>query len=229
VQFLRFGDGRRILSQFEMVYDQLAYPLIFWNGHGGRGAAENEELQKIISLIRTTLISLALQKRSHFIHQFPTLRDEFICAGSGRIVNMSIQFHIRSQKTLGREDEMRIPTPEGSDKEYGLRNFIPPSVTDTDEYWHSVANKCFAISTHLGTPMFFPTFTMNPCWPEYQALKGDSGNFADSANMAIVFKYKLSALMQFLTSKAILGKILGFVWSIKYQKRGLPHALRLTL
>jgi hypothetical protein len=36
---------------------------------------------------------------------------------------------------------------ESIPNEYGLGTFIPPSFTDSDEYWHHVATKCFAMST----------------------------------------------------------------------------------
>jgi hypothetical protein len=69
------------------------------------------------------------------------------------------------------EDEIRDENSDGVPKEYGLRTFIPPSLTASDEYWHHVATKCFALSTQLGPPTFFLTFTMNPYWSEYQALR----------------------------------------------------------
>jgi hypothetical protein len=58
-------------------------------------------------------------------------------------------------------------------------------------------------------PTFFLTFTMNPYWAEYQALKRDRGTFSDSAMTAIVVKAKLSALMKFIKDHEILGKASG--------------------
>jgi hypothetical protein len=43
--------------------------------------------------------------------------------------------------------------------------------------------------------------------------------FADSAVAAIIFKVKLSALMDFIQKHQILGKVSAFVWRIEYQKR----------
>jgi hypothetical protein len=48
--------------------------------------------------------------------------------------------------------------------------------------------------------------------------------FADSAIAAIIFKIKLSALMNFIQKHQILGKVSVFRWRIEYQKRSLPHA-----
>jgi hypothetical protein len=161
------------------------------------------------------LISLILQPQDHFIHRLTTLREEFICAIAGRLINLNIKFLARAQRRcFARENEIRSENFEAIPKEYDLRTFILPSLTDSDEYWHRVATKCFALSTQLGPPTFFLTFSMNPYWVDYQALKRGSGPFSDSAITAIVFKTKLFALMKFITHRKILGKVSAFVWRI---------------
>jgi hypothetical protein len=130
-------------------------PLIFWTGSGGCGVMESEKSQSCTTLIRKVLISLILQSRDHFIHQLITLREEFICAVFGRLVNLNIKFVAQAQRQyFTREDEILDQNPEGSPKEYGLRTFIPPSLIDNDEYWRHVAQKWFTISTPLGSSAF---------------------------------------------------------------------------
>jgi hypothetical protein len=116
---------------------------------------ESEKLQGYMTLIQKVLISFILQPRDHFIHQLITLREEFICAVFGRLVNLNIKFITQAQRRyFAREDEILDQNPGGSPKEYGLRTFIPPSLTDSDEYWRHIAPKCFAISIQLGSPTF---------------------------------------------------------------------------
>jgi hypothetical protein len=180
IEALRISYQTHKLCQFHMLYDQLVYPLIFWTGFGGCGVSEDEGPQGASTRIRKALISLILQPRDHFIHQLTTLREEFVCAVSGRLVNLRIRFLAKAQRSyFAREDEIRGQTAEGMPKEYGMRTFIPPSLTDSDEYWRHVATKCFAISTQFGAPTFFLIFTMNPYWIDYQSLKRDNGTFAD--------------------------------------------------
>jgi hypothetical protein len=177
-------------------------------------------LQGCTALIRKALISLILQPRDHFTHQLITLREEFICAVFGRLVNLNITFIAQPQRRyFAREDEILDQNPAGSPKEYRLRTFVPPSLIDSDEYWRHVATKCFAISTQLGSPAFLLIFTMNP----HKALMRGDAIFADSAIAAIIFKIKLAALMNFIEKHQNLGKVSTFVWRIEYQKRGLPH------
>jgi hypothetical protein len=113
---------------------------------------------------------------------------------------------------------------EDSSKEYGLRTFIPPSLVGSDEYWHHVATKCFALSTQWGHPTLFLTFAMNRYWVAYPALNRGRETLADSAMDGVIFKTKHSAVMLFIQKPEILGRVSGFVWRIESQKRGLPHA-----
>jgi hypothetical protein len=86
------------LSQAHMLYDQLVYRLISWTGSGGCGVMESEKLQGCTTFIQKVLISLILQPRDHFIHQLITLREEFVCAGFGRLVNLNIKFIAQAQR-----------------------------------------------------------------------------------------------------------------------------------
>jgi hypothetical protein len=102
-----------------------------------------------------------MQPRDHFIHTMPTLREEFVCAVSGRLINLTIKYLTSTQAALAREDEVREADEGPHDLEYGLKTLIPLSVTDGAEYWHTVSTTCFAISSQFGCPTFFPTFTIN--------------------------------------------------------------------
>jgi hypothetical protein len=125
-----------------MLYDQLVYPLVFWTEAGGCGNMESERLQSSTALIRKVLIALILQRRDHFIHQLGALREEFICAVYGRLIDMDIKYAAQAQRRcIAREDQARDENSDGVPKEYGLRTFIPPSLIDNDEYWHHVTTK----------------------------------------------------------------------------------------
>jgi hypothetical protein len=206
-------------------YDQLVFPLIFWNGCGGCGIDESETFQGSTTLIRKVLISLILQPRDHFAHQLNTPREEFISAVSGRLVNRTITFLSRKQtRCFAREDEIRPENSGGSPKEFGLPTLIPPLLTDSEEYGHHVTTKCFAPSTQLGLPTFFFPSTINPYRVDYQALKRGRETSADSAITGIIFKSKLSAEMKFIRHHQILESISAFVWRIEYRQRRLRHA-----
>jgi hypothetical protein len=77
------------IKQWIIEYDQLASPLIFWNGKGACGAIDAETIQGLTKRIRKVLICLMLQPRDHFIHALETLREELISSLSRRLVNIA--------------------------------------------------------------------------------------------------------------------------------------------
>jgi hypothetical protein len=155
-----------------MLDDQLVSSLIFWTGSDGCGILESESPKAASTLIRKVLIPLILSPRNYFIHELTTLREEFICAAAGGLINVNIRFLSGAQKhCFAREDEIRGDDSADIPKAYGLQTFVPPSLTDSDEYWRHVAMKYFALSTQLRPPTLCLTLTMNPNGPDYHSLK----------------------------------------------------------
>jgi hypothetical protein len=142
------------------------------------------------------------------------------------LINIHINWLLTAQRSyLAWEDEIRgIYGAENDEKEFGLRSFIPVAVTDTDQYWHVVTEKCFALSTRMGAPTFFLTFIMNPYWPDYHALKSGSWPCSDATMISIVFRSCLKFIMKYCKSTRILGRGKAFVWRVEYEQRYLPHA-----
>ena len=67
--------------------------------------------------------------------------------------------------------------------------------------------------------------TCNPSWPEIVSNigVGESAKFRPDI-VVRVFKPKLKALIEGLTLKKIFGKVEAIIYTIEFQKRGLPHA-----
>ncbi|XP_076899883.1 uncharacterized protein LOC143553868 [Bidens hawaiensis] len=78
----------------------------------------------------------------------------------------------------------------------------------------------------FGYPNFFITITCNPNWPEIKRfLRNKNRKSEDRPDILCpVFKMKLDSLMKDLKDKALLGKLQAGVYTIEFQKRGLPHA-----
>lgn len=84
-----------------------------------------------------------------------------------------------------------------------------------------------AICRTYGNPDIFMTFTCNPKWKEIQeALKKIPGQKSeDRPDLAArVFKIKVDRLMKYLRKKNYFGRMLAGLYTIEFQKRGLPHA-----
>ena len=84
-----------------------------------------------------------------------------------------------------------------------------------------------AICKNYGHPDLFITFTSNPQWPEIYAvikLIGHQKNISLPQIMCRIFYQKLWLLIKDITVKRCFSKTIAWLYSIEFQKRGLPHA-----
>ena len=77
----------------------------------------------------------------------------------------------------------------------------------------------------FGKPDLFITFTCNPLWDEITCSLLIDQKATDRPDLIVrVFKLKLRELLNDILKKHILGTPLAHVYTIEFQKRGLPHA-----
>ena len=81
-----------------------------------------------------------------------------------------------------------------------------------------------AINRYFGGGDLFITMTANPAWPEIKDALLYNQSAAERPDLITrVFHAKLHSLIGDIKN-GILGDILGFLYTIEFQKRGLPHA-----
>ncbi|XP_050909554.1 uncharacterized protein LOC127123377 [Lathyrus oleraceus] len=82
------------------------------------------------------------------------------------------------------------------------------------------------IYSKVGFPDLFITFTCNPNWTEIQRARNPLKlKPQDRPNIiARVFKMKFDNLFTDVTKKGFLGKVLAYMYTIEFQKRGFPYA-----
>jgi hypothetical protein len=80
-----------------------------------------------------------------------------------------------------------------------------------------------AIVRYFGKPTFFITFTANPRWPEIVTNLLPGQQPPDRPDLiARVFRLKVQELLADVKN-GLFGPYAGHVYTIEYQKRGLPH------
>ncbi|XP_063974291.1 uncharacterized protein LOC135160997 [Diachasmimorpha longicaudata] len=78
---------------------------------------------------------------------------------------------------------------------------------------------------HYGRPDLFITFTCNPNWQEIQPLLLPGQQAIHRHDItARVFKQKLKSLIDFIVKYSVFGITRGRLYTVEWQKRGLPHA-----
>ena len=69
------------------------------------------------------------------------------------------------------------------------------------------------------------TFTANPRWEEVTAALFTDQTVADRSDIiARVFRAKLKDLIDQIRNGEMFGNVPALVYTVEYQKRGLPHA-----
>ncbi|GBN87292.1 hypothetical protein AVEN_145953-1 [Araneus ventricosus] len=82
-----------------------------------------------------------------------------------------------------------------------------------------------SIFAKYDAPDLFITFTANPKWPEIMENLRPSEHTTNRPDLlARVFNLKLISLMADPTVHGALGKSVAQVYTIEFQKRGMPHA-----
>ena len=81
-----------------------------------------------------------------------------------------------------------------------------------------------AINRHCGGADFFITMTANPQWREIKEALLPGQTPADRPDLVdCVFRAKVQELKAHLFKHGYLGRTVARVWTIEFQKRGLPH------
>ncbi|KAG5023171.1 hypothetical protein JHK82_019074 [Glycine max] len=116
--------------------------------------------------------------------------------------------------------------PETLGRDRGKRIIQPSSFVGSQRYMEQLYFDGMTICGHLGFPDLFLTMTCNPTWPKIQRKVTQSNLTPNSCPDIItqVFKIKLNQLMNDLKHGNIFGNIIGYIYTIEWQKRGFPHA-----
>ncbi|GFR24833.1 ATP-dependent DNA helicase [Trichonephila clavata] len=101
---------------------------------------------------------------------------------------------------------------------------LPSSFTGGSRYMHERTQDAMTYVRHFGRPDLYITFTCNPKWPEIIDLLNKGQKSHDRHDIiARVFRVKVKHMMKLLTKGCILGNVRCHMYTVEWQKRGLPH------
>ncbi|XP_071728900.1 uncharacterized protein [Rutidosis leptorrhynchoides] len=138
-----------------------------------------------------------------------------------RLFQQKKQKDIRKDYLPGLYDAISRGDQSGSDVD--SRTILPASFTSALSSHYLDA---LAICIVFGNPQFFVTFTCNVKWPEIARYLQPFPLFTapDRADIvARVFRFKVKQFVAFLKDGKPLGDFRGVLYTIEFQKRGLPH------
>ncbi|XP_052626798.1 uncharacterized protein LOC128133416 [Lactuca sativa] len=227
------------ISELHPSYLPLQYPLLFPYGDDGysvdilhRGVSFTNNSKRAKCTMRE-YFAYRIQDRDHsfslilnsrrLFQQF--LVDAYTMMETERMYYIHRQQHVlrcdsyenlRNQKAQGTTDISNV----------GQRVILPSSFTGGARYMLQNYLDAMSLCKWFGYPDFFITFTCNPKWPEIKRfLKDTSLQPEDMPDILCrLFKIKLDAFIKDLRDNQIFSKVQAYVYTIEFQKRGLPHS-----
>lgn len=109
----------------------------------------------------------------------------------------------------------------------GRKVILPSSFTRGPRYMMQNYQDAMEICRWVGFPDYFDTFTYNPKWPKidnaFQSIMGQKANDIPYI-VSPVFHIKLIGPIKDIKDESHFGKVKAMIYTIKFQKRGLPYA-----
>ena len=154
------------------------------------------------------------------------LFQAYVCDQYCKMEAYRLNYIRKNQKTIRADLYQNVAAGvQTGQQTSGRRIVLPSSVIGSPRYMTGNFQDQIAITRKLGKPSLFITFTANGKWEEVLRELHPGQNAIDRPDIvARVFKLKLKELMHDLTVNNCLGQVIGHVYVIEFQKRGLPHA-----
>ncbi|XP_019180459.1 PREDICTED: uncharacterized protein LOC109175614 [Ipomoea nil] len=237
------GGHLQRISELNPPYLPLQYPILFPYGEDGYrediafagvvGKSSSGGRQRIspreffcyrIQSRQSAPSTILFAKR--LFQQFVV--DGYKMVESGRLIYIRThQKSLRCESYSGLTDA--LTRGELSPAAQGRRIILPSSFTGGARYMIQNYQDAMAICRWIGYPDLFITFTCNPKFPEVQRFLKDQRLKPEDRPDIIcrLFKIKLDALIADCRKNKLFGPVAGdniFIYTIEFQKRGLPHA-----
>jgi hypothetical protein len=193
---------------------------------------DNDENGKFVSLVQYFCYRLHIHP-THFDsnHLFLAgkLFQEYVCE------SWAITEQKRLAQLRAKQDDLRVELYRGLANavahdvdtnlhDLGKRIILPSSFSGSTHHMQQQCQDALAINRYFGGGDLFITMTANASWPEIQNALLDGQAAHDRPDLVVrVFHAKLHSLIKDL-KQGILGNMAAFLYTIEFQKRGLPHA-----
>ncbi|KAK9055483.1 hypothetical protein SSX86_026566 [Deinandra increscens subsp. villosa] len=227
------GCAKRI-SKLHPSYMSLQYPLLFPYGQSGwspdlKLITTDNDNQMTMNMYYSFQLHERQDTYSLLLHGGRLFQqyivDAYVSIEQNRLDYIRThQSKFRTELYQGVHDAIFRGDTQGQD--IGKRTFLPASFTGGPRYMYQHYQDALAICRVYGNPQYFITFTCNANWPEIQRFmqrypKLQSQDHAEV--IARIFRMKVVSMIDFLKTKKTFGDTEAHLYTIEFQKRGLPH------
>ncbi|XP_054290927.1 uncharacterized protein LOC129005912 [Macrosteles quadrilineatus] len=229
-------ETKQRVSETHRSYDALQYPIMFPRGEDGynlelyqtnptTGAATTKKVScKAFYAYR---IMIRDQQTNHIL-MCRQLFQQFIVDMYAKVESERLNYIRFNQSKLRVEDYIHLRDAVANDgvaADIGQKVILPSSYTGSPRHMHEYAQDALTYVRKYGRPDLFITFTCNPSWKEITDLLLPGQQPCHRHDItARVFKQKLIRFIDIITKNHIYGETRCWMYSVEWQKRGLPHA-----
>ena len=225
--------GLQRISDLHSAYAPLHYVLLFPLGTAGWNTNLTLHPAKVKRMTQVQFYSYRLHVRDNdypTIHLAGRLFQQYLCdiwVSSDQNRLRWIQHNqprLRAALYSGLEDVASQQDDNLDLHSIGQRVILPSSYIGGPRYMNQRFQDAVAVARHYHGFDLFITFTSNPSWNVLtsELLPGQTTSDRPDLVVRVFNMYKI-ALLDDIVNKNIFGHILARVYSIEFQKRGLPH------
>lgn len=232
----RRGESLQRISETHRSYDALQYPLMFPYGEDGyhfnlvqTNPTTGEATNKKVSAM--DFYSYRLMTRGvdyNHIVNCRQLFQQFVVDMYVKIESERLLYVRLNQRKLRVEEYVHLRDAvanDGNVDSLGTLVILPSSFTGSPRHMAEYTQDAMTYVRMYGRPDLFITFTCNPTWTEIQEMlsNGQSANERHDL-VARVFRQKQQKLIDVITKGHVFGVVRCWMYTIEWQKRGLPHS-----
>ena len=219
------GNTLRRISQIHQAYDPLQYPLLFPYGTHGWNLAV--KIERKVTQQQFYCYQLMIRPDNYLLRA-RRLLQQFLVDIYSKIESERLAY-LRREQTKLRADNYSslrdtIAANDTDPHNVGCRVVLPSSFTGGPRYMFERQQDAMCYVRKYGRPDIFLTMTTNPNWTEVLDCLKNGEQSHDRPDLIVrIFKQKFNVMMKLIKSGAF-GSLKAWLYSIEFQKRGLPHA-----
>ena len=177
---------------------------------------------------------MALRDAFSTIHRSKLLFQQYLVDAFTKIEGNELKFIRRNQAQLRVESYQGLmdhihARADQLHANVGRIVILPSTFHGSDRNMYQNCQDAMSIVVKYGKPDIFLTMTANIRWPEVTENLLPHQQPSDRPDIiSHVFHFKLQELLNDILKRHLLGNVIAYVYTIEFQKRGLPHAHMLT-
>ncbi|XP_056408999.1 uncharacterized protein LOC130320089 [Hyla sarda] len=224
------------ISEIHRSYNALQYPLLFSRGQDvypislpQRDPETKTILTKTVSAASfySYRIMIRLGEDNHLVY-FRSLFSQFLVDMYVKIESERLAYIRNNQAQLRADSYIHLQDSIGRQdvdgEQLGQKVVLPSSFTGGPRYMHEHTQDVMTYVRQYGCPDLFIMFMCNPLWQNITNVLLPGQKPHDRHDItARVFYLKGKKMMALINKGCLFGEMRCFIYSVEWQKLGLPH------